>query len=287
MVGTDPDYLGRSRRLVGLLVDRGFGVAAWQPARLLCCSRPARPGQAPPVGWAALALPLAAGWLVATFVALTMHGWRFAGRQVVVVLPLAALAVAWWTGPDGRRRLLLAVAGGAGAGPAVAGRRGAAGRITWAVDSTATAGPLYKAWRLHCPTTWPWADETLALHGAWLVALTAWTVVAARGWTGHPPPSVGSAVRALEDLTGRRRAVRDRIGQRLASLGLGLALLLAGCGNDDGLPGSATSMATRRPAAAPPRAAAPGRAAAPPRDGRARQAGQLTPARATAPSRSS
>jgi hypothetical protein len=28
VVGTEPDYLGRSRRLVGLLVDRGFGLAA-------------------------------------------------------------------------------------------------------------------------------------------------------------------------------------------------------------------------------------------------------------------
>src|SRR5215211_5502856 len=35
VVGAEPDYLGRSRRLVGLLVDRGFGLAAWQPAWLL------------------------------------------------------------------------------------------------------------------------------------------------------------------------------------------------------------------------------------------------------------
>ena len=34
VVGTEPDYLGRSRRLLGLLVDRGFGLAAWQPAWL-------------------------------------------------------------------------------------------------------------------------------------------------------------------------------------------------------------------------------------------------------------
>src|SRR5215218_2278921 len=35
VVGTEPDYLGRSRRLLGLLVGRGFGLAAWQPAWLL------------------------------------------------------------------------------------------------------------------------------------------------------------------------------------------------------------------------------------------------------------
>ena len=125
VVGTEPDYLGRSRRLLGLLVDRGFGLAAWQPAWLLAVPALAAMLARRPRGWAAVAAPLAAGWLVATFVALTMHGWWFAGRQVVVVLPLAALAVAWWTGPDHRRRVLLAVAArGRGAGPAVAGRRG-------------------------------------------------------------------------------------------------------------------------------------------------------------------
>ena len=156
VVGTEPDYLGRSRRLLGLLVDRGFGLAAWQPAWLLAVPAVAALARRRPPGWAALALPLAAGWLVATFVALTMHGWWFAGRQVVVVLPLAALAVAWWTGRDRRRRLLLAVAGGFGVlafGWLVA--EGAAGRVTWAVDFAATTNPLYRAWRLALPTTWP------------------------------------------------------------------------------------------------------------------------------------
>ena len=33
--GEDPDYFGRSQRLGGLLLDRGFGLAAWMPAYLL------------------------------------------------------------------------------------------------------------------------------------------------------------------------------------------------------------------------------------------------------------
>ena len=158
MVGTEPDYLGRSRRLLGLLVDRGFGLAAWQPAWLLAVPAAGRPGQAPPAPagppWP---LPLAAGWLVATFVALTMHGWWFAGRQVVVVLPLAALAVAWWAGPDRRRRLLLAVAGwggvlafGCGWSPR-APPGGSPGRSTSPPPPTRCTGP--GGWP--CPTTWP------------------------------------------------------------------------------------------------------------------------------------
>jgi hypothetical protein len=184
VIGTEPDYLGRSRRLVGLLVDRGFGLAAWQPAWLLAVPALAVLARRRPPGWAALAAPLAAGWLVATFVALTMQGWWFAGRQVVVVLPLAALAVAWWAGRGVRRPVLLAVAGGFGV-PAqlwlVAD--GAAGRVTWAVDATATTNPLYRAWRLALPDYLAMSPWTWVLHGAWLVALAAWAAVAA----GHRP----------------------------------------------------------------------------------------------------
>jgi hypothetical protein len=184
VVGTEPDYLGRSRRLVGLLVDRGFGVAAWQPAWLLAVPALALLARRRPPGWAALGAPLAAGWLVATFVALTMHGWWFAGRQVVVVLPLAALAVAWWAGQGVRRPLLVAVAGGVGVLAQLwLVADGAAGRVTWAVDPTATTNPLYRAWRLVLPDYLAMGAWTWALHGAWLVALVAWAAVAA----GHRP----------------------------------------------------------------------------------------------------
>jgi hypothetical protein len=187
VVGTEPDHLGRSRRLLGLLVDRSFGLAAWQPAWVLAVPAVAALARRRPAGWAALALPLAAGWLVATFVALTMHGWWFAGRQVVVVLPLAALAVAWWTGRDRRRRRLLAVAGGVGVlALAWLVAEGAGGRVTWAVDFAATTNPLYRAWRLALPDYLAMSWRTWALHGAWLVALAAWAVVAALPRQGRP-----------------------------------------------------------------------------------------------------
>jgi hypothetical protein len=179
VVGADPDYLGRGRRLLGLLVDRGFGLAAWQPAWLLAVPALAALLARRPRGWGAVAGPLAAGWLVASFVALTMHGWWFAGRQVVVVLPLAALAVAWWTGRDHRRPLLLAVAGGVGVLAQLwLIAEGAAGRITWAVDATASANPLYRSWRLVLPDYLAMSGWTWALHGAWLVVLATWAVVA-------------------------------------------------------------------------------------------------------------
>ncbi len=116
VVGFAPDYLGRSRRLIGLLVDRSFGIAAWQPAWLLAVPAVAALAARRPRGWAVLLAPLAAGWLVATFVALTMHGWWFPGRQVVVVLPAAVLAVAGWASTR-RRRVAVAALGAAGSPP--------------------------------------------------------------------------------------------------------------------------------------------------------------------------
>ena len=98
VMGQDPDRLGRSRRLAGLLLDRGFGLAAWMPGYLLAVPALAVLARRRPPGWAALVAPLAAGWATATWVALTMHGWWWPGRQVVVVVPCLVLAVAWWAG---------------------------------------------------------------------------------------------------------------------------------------------------------------------------------------------
>ncbi|MGH8920591.1 MAG: hypothetical protein ACRD0H_20045, partial [Actinomycetes bacterium] len=101
VIGVDPHYLERAWRLVGLLVDRDFGLGAWQPAWLLVVPAVAALAVRPPRGAAALALPLLAGWLVATFLAFTMHGWWWPGRQTVVVLPLALLVVLCWLARSG------------------------------------------------------------------------------------------------------------------------------------------------------------------------------------------
>jgi hypothetical protein len=198
-VGSDPDHLGRSRRLLGLATDRSFGVAAWQPAFLLAVPALATLTRRRPAGWAALALPLAAGWLVATFLALTMHGWWFPGRQVVAVLPLAVLAVACWAAGTGagRRGLVVAVAGGVGVvAYAWLLADGLAGRVTWAVDFFATGYPAYRAWRLILPDYLTVTTATWVLHAAWLAAVAAWaatawrragTAITAATTPGEPP----------------------------------------------------------------------------------------------------
>ena len=148
VVGFDPDYPGRSIRLLGLLVDRDFGIAAWQPAWLLVVpalvallvSRPRR--------WPALAAPLLAGWATATWVALTMQGYWWPGRQLVVVLPLAVLVILVWLARAGHAVLVTAAA------LAVAGAGYYAALLVTGYVSN---------------TTWVLAPDDLALH--WPAAL--------------------------------------------------------------------------------------------------------------------
>ncbi|HTI32463.1 MAG TPA: hypothetical protein VL422_02235 [Miltoncostaea sp.] len=181
VVGNDPDYFGRSRRLVGLLVDRDFGIGAWQPLWLLLVPAVAALLARRPRGTGALLLPLGAGWFVATFLALTMQGWWFPGRQLVVVLPLAAIAIAW-SARAGGARLIAAVALGAvgGAAQAFIVTEGLLGRIAWVIDLQTTVDPFYRAIRWVTPDYLVEDAATWPLHWGWTVLLAAAAVWAWR-----------------------------------------------------------------------------------------------------------
>ncbi|GAA3441885.1 hypothetical protein [Planomonospora venezuelensis] len=205
VMGFDPDYAGRAVRLVGLMADRGYGLAAWQPAWLLLLPAvgygllpalrrrrsggPAVPGDAPAgtsrgtshgasravardaFHSAALLLPLAAGWLTATFVALTMNGHWWPGRQTVVVLPLALLLVlALLRDRPGLRPagLVLGLAGLVNHAWLLAD--GYAVRITWVSGFEQVGSPLYRAVRPVLP------DYRLGWDGFWPLHL-GWVLV--------------------------------------------------------------------------------------------------------------
>ena len=104
-----PDLVDRAPRLVGLWVDRTYGLLRWAPVFalafyalwLLWRSRRDMLASALPeqrdaeVAATLCALACAAQVFVAVFIAPTMTGFWFPGRYLVCVLPLAVALVAW------------------------------------------------------------------------------------------------------------------------------------------------------------------------------------------------
>lgn len=191
-VGSQVDLWGRSTRLLGLLVDGGFGIGAWQPAFLLLPVVADWAFVRRRAGFVTAGSLLVVGWLVATFVALTMHGWWFPGRQLVVVIPIAVLLVAAWANEERRRLALLAVLGVAGVvafGFLVF--EGLGSQLTWVVDFGSTANPLYQGLSRLMPDYMGPSTVTGALHGLWVAVALALIWMGVRmGSSGPEPPSL-------------------------------------------------------------------------------------------------
>jgi hypothetical protein len=199
VIGRNPNYLGRSVRLLGLLVDREFGLAAWQPAFLLAVPALVAMLRVRPPGWAVLGVPLAAGWLNATFVARTMHGWWWPGRQVVVVLPCAVLAVAWWVSRyRPARRWLVAGAVVGAAAVAWLTVEGLLDHRRLVVGFEDTGFPFYRAWRLLLPDGRLEPAGTAALRAGWYAAVA---LLALWGWRSVTPRRPGRRAPAPDERT--------------------------------------------------------------------------------------
>jgi hypothetical protein len=182
VMGVSPDFTGRSLRLLGLLVDRGYGLAAWAPVWLLAVVAVAAMLRRRPPGAAFLLLPVAAGWAVATWVAFTMHGFWWPGRQVVVVLPLVLVATLWWAGhlAGPLQRALAGVLAAAGvvatAALLVDGR---ARELTWVSGFESVDDPLYAWARVLLPDYREPSTGMWLRHGMWVVVAVALAVL---GW---------------------------------------------------------------------------------------------------------
>ena len=132
-----------------------------------------------------LVAPLAVGWLNATFVALTMHGWWWPGRQTVVVLPCAVLAVTWFaaTRPVVLRALaLLGLFGATVFAWLVA--QSVFGNLTTIVTFDDISYPLVRGWQALLPDYRAQTSRDWIVHGAWLVAIAA---VVLATWRPHFP----------------------------------------------------------------------------------------------------
>jgi hypothetical protein len=178
VVGFNPNFGGRATRLIGLLIDRDFGLAAWSPVFLLAIPAFATFVRRRPDAWDVLVIPLAVGWFNATFVALTMHGWWWPGRQTVIVLPCVALAVAWWAAPSRAAVWAVGVLGAIGASIyAWLIAQAVVGDLTTVVTFETITHPLVRAWRVLLPDYRDARVGDWVLHGIWLAAVAA-TVIA-------------------------------------------------------------------------------------------------------------
>jgi hypothetical protein len=185
VMGYEANYPGRAVRLLGLLVDRRFGVAAWTPVYLLAVPALAALVRARPRGWPVLVAPLAAAWLNATFVAQTMHGWWSPGRQIVVALPALVLAVAWWVGRVRAALGLVVALGTIGlVNWAWAVFEASTGRRTLVVDFFETANPLYRTTASVLPDGMRAAPVDAVWTAVWLVVVAGLAVV---GWRSVAP----------------------------------------------------------------------------------------------------
>jgi hypothetical protein len=159
-------------------VDRGFGIATWNPAWFLAV--PALASSLRSSRHRVVVVLVTTGWLTATFLALTMHGWWVPGRQLVVVLPVAALALAVWVDGDGRRRAITAAAGAVAAVNWLwLAVEAVTGHTTLVVDFVDSRAPFYRALRSITPDGIRASGLDDALLVGWAVVLI---VLAISGW---------------------------------------------------------------------------------------------------------
>jgi hypothetical protein len=181
VMGDRPNRLGRTRRLAGLLVDRDFGLAAWQPLWFAVVPGLAALAVRRPPRWLIIAAPLAAGWAMATWIAVTMHGWWFPGRHVLHALPCAVLAIAWWLDRVGAGRVVAwtGLVIGVVSTTWLALDAGL-GDVTLVFDPWATANPVLGAMQPLLPDLRVRGRGDQLRYALWCAALVAAAVLAAR-----------------------------------------------------------------------------------------------------------
>lgn len=209
LLGGHVEFGDRVYRLWGLFVDQRFGIGRWTPLLLVVV-----PGL---VLLARAGLPqrlvlglIVVQVLIATFVALTMMGWWFAGRTLITVLPMMVLPVTMVVAAV-PARVRAAIGALAAYGVLVtAGLAYAAhtGQITIAVDPFDMRFPPFQGVSWLFPNYQSWTWETQALTVLWLV-VGAVSLRAAARLTSDPVPAAQPARGAASEARSKMRHGRQ------------------------------------------------------------------------------
>jgi hypothetical protein len=220
LVALHLELWNRLYRFAGLWVDGEFGLVRWAPALLLALlGLPLLAAQPGPSRWL-VALVGGAQFLVAVFLSITMRGWWFPGRMLIVALPLLAVPLAEaLSARRGRPGLALATAalGAYGLGITLALRDAVATQaVVLAVDPFALPWPPFQALAALFPTYTTYDARTWLLTAGWV--LTAAGLVAAGRWldaTSPPAPLRAGAWRPVRQTP----APPSRSGKEAGGLG--------------------------------------------------------------------
>ena len=198
------DFNDRLYRLWGLFVDQRFGIGRWVPILLVVVPGLVLLAKAGSTQRLVLGL-IAAQMLIATFVAITMMGWWFAGRTLVTVLPLMVLPLTLLalSAPTGVRAAVAAL--GVYGASITAGLAYAAytGEITIAVDPFEMRYLPFRGLSWLFPDYRSWTMETWALTALWLVAAVMSVLAAYRmasGAVAVPQRAIGCTPQEPADL---------------------------------------------------------------------------------------
>jgi hypothetical protein len=162
-------FSDRIYRLWGLLIDRRFGLGHWAPLFLLLPVALLMLVRHAELGRLVLMLVLTQV-LIATFVAITMMGFWFPGRTLMVVLPLTPVALTLLLAQAGTRERIagavLAVYSLATTAALVIAAR--AGQVQLASNPFELTSPLFRVPGTLFPDYRSWPLETALLTAAWL-----------------------------------------------------------------------------------------------------------------------
>ncbi len=186
VVASHVSFEDRAYRLWGLFIDQRFGIGRWAP--VLLAVWPVLPllVRFSRTGAVAAAL-IVTQLLVATFVSVTMMGWWFPGRMLIVVFPLLALAltVAAAKLPGIALAIAASFAAYSLAVTAALVHASRCGAVRIAVDPFEMPAGIFRVTEPLFPNyTW-WGSETILLNAAWLALGVSTTALVASSVYAH------------------------------------------------------------------------------------------------------